>query len=117
MLSQEHAEEATIVFEGGCPPRAGRARRVPLGSRKIESIAVRFPVSRAKVKTCKKENFTSCGEASTYQGTFSGVSFRACSELPLISPSEKAKVLARSEVLQAREVLLRCGGRLISIQR
>ena len=54
---------------------------------------MRFPGQRSKFKTTKKENFTSCGEATTFQNTYSGVAFRPASELPLIACSEKAKIL------------------------
>ena len=69
LLDQPHAAEGYIVFEGGCPPRGGRSRRVPLAGYKVETIAVRCPVNRTKIKASKKEHFTACGEESTYQGT------------------------------------------------
>ena len=82
-----------IVYEGGCPPRAGRTRRIPLSARKLESITIRCPVQRNKIKATKKESFTACGEESTYQGTYTGVAFRPLSEIPLIDSGEKAKVM------------------------
>ena len=69
---------------------------MPCRARKLESITIRFPVQRAKIRAEKKEAFTACGEASTYQGTYSGVSFRATSEIPLISKEEKAQVLEQT---------------------
>eukprot|EP00438_Fugacium_kawagutii_P000049 Skav202750 [mRNA] locus=scaffold3516:24380:31633:+ [translate_table: standard] len=93
VLSQPQTEEIFLIYSGGCPPRAGRARKVPLAARKVESAALRFPAQRSKFKTIKKENFTSCGEATTFQNTYSGVSFRPASELPLITSSEKVKIL------------------------
>eukprot|EP00435_Cladocopium_sp_Y103_P014364 s1151_g3.t1 len=92
VLSQTQTEEIFIIYSGGCVPRAGRMRRVPLSSRKVETASIRFPAQRSKLKTIKKENFTSCGEATTYQNTYSGVAFRPAAELPLISNSEKAKI-------------------------
>ena len=92
-LSQSHACEGTIVYAGGCPPRAGRSRRVPFAARKVEAFAIRCPVQRSKIKASKKECFTACGEESTYQGTYSGVTFRSVSEIPLISADEKCRVL------------------------
>lgn len=92
MLSQTQTEEIFIIYTGGCVPRAGRTRRVPLSSRKVETAAIRFPAVRSKLKTAKKENFTSCGEATTFQNTYSGVAFRPASELPLITCAEKAKI-------------------------
>ena len=94
VLKQSHAAEGLIVYEGGCPPRVGRTRRVPLSARKVESIAIRCPVMRAKIKATKKESFTACGEESTYQGTYTGVTFRPLSEIPMISSAEKAKLMA-----------------------
>ena len=93
MLKQPHSEECTIVYSGGCPPRTGRSRRVPLAAKKVETGAVRFPVARTKVQTTKKESFTVCGEASTYQGTYSGVDYRAAAEIPLVSKETKTKIL------------------------
>ena len=87
-----------MVFAGGCPPRAGRSRKVPLSAKKVESIAILCPVSRSKIKANKKEQVTACGEESTYQGTYSGVSYRSGAEIPLISPLEKSKVLPQSTV-------------------
>lgn len=98
-MNQTHACEATIVYTGGCPPRAGRIRKIPLGGRKVESIAIRCPVQRSRIKTTKKESFTACGEESTYQGTYTGVAYRPTTEIPLISMEEKAKVLDPSRVL------------------
>ena len=85
VLTQTQTEELFVIYSGGCLPRAGRVRRVPLAARKVETCALRFPAQRTKIRTTKKENFTSCGEATTYQGTFSGVTFRPVSELPLIT--------------------------------
>ena len=79
LRSQPHAEELVLVYSGGCLPRAARIRRTPLGARKVEMATIRFPVQRSKVKTSKKENFNSCGEATTFQGTYSGVAFRPLS--------------------------------------
>ena len=81
------------MYEGGCPPRSGRTRRVPLAARKLESIAMRFPVARTKIRAEKKEAYTQCGEASTYQGTYCGVKFRKAAEMPLIPKAEKEKIL------------------------
>lgn len=94
LLSQPQTEEIHVIYTGGCPPRAGRTRRTPFTAKKVETAVVRFPVSRLRIKTAKKERFTSCGEATNYQGTYSGVKFRPASELPLISSQEKGKVLA-----------------------
>ena len=99
VLSQAHACEATIVYTGGCPPRAGRSRRVPLSGRKVETVAIRCPVQRTRIKATKKETFTACGEESTYQGTYTGVAFRASLEIPLISLGEKSKVMDPNSVL------------------
>ena len=93
MLAQPQSEEMHLVYAGGCIARAGRMRRIPLGARKIETAAVRFPTQRVRVKTSKLENFTSCGEATTFQGSYSGVEFRSSYELPLMSLTEKAQVL------------------------
>ena len=94
MSSQTLTDELCLIFTGSCVPRAGRMRRVVLGAKKIEMAGIRFPCSRSRLKTAKKENFNSCGEATNFQGTFSGVSFRPLSELPLIKMNEKEKVLA-----------------------
>lgn len=59
---------------------------------------MRCPVHRAKIKASKKEHFTACGEESTYQGTYSGVSFRSVSEIPLLSLEEKKNILFQSTV-------------------
>ena len=99
ILNQPHASEATIVYCGGCPPRCGRSRRVPLGGRKVETMALRCPVIRNRLKAMKKESFTACGEKSTYQGTYTNVSFRNTFEIPLIAPAEKAKVLDPNSVV------------------
>ncbi|CAE7761892.1 MPK1 [Symbiodinium sp. CCMP2592] len=94
LLNQQHTEECTIVYSGGCPPRTGRTRRVPLAAKKVETGAVKFPVARTKIQTTKKGSFTVCGEASTYQGTYSGVEYRAVSEMPLVSADTKKKIIA-----------------------
>ena len=101
MLSQDHTEELCLMYSGGCLPRAGRVRRVPIAARKVETCAVRFPAQRTKIKTTKKENFTSCGEATTYQGTFSGVTFRPVAELPLINCEDKKKILPAAPAVPA----------------
>ncbi|CAE7220504.1 MPK1 [Symbiodinium sp. CCMP2592] len=94
LLNQQHTEECTIVYSGGCPPRTGRTRRVPLAAKKVETGAVKFPVARTKIQTTKKGSFTVCGEASTYQGTYSGVEYRAVSEMPRVSADTKKKIIA-----------------------
>lgn len=91
------------MYSGGCIPRAGRVRRVPLAAKKVETAALRLPAQRTKIKTIKKENFTSCGEATAFQGTFSGVAFRPVSELPLIACGEKKKVLPAVPAVPAPE--------------
>ena len=101
LRSQPHAEELVLVYSGGCLPRAARIRRTPLGARKVEMATIRFPVQRSKVKTSKKENFNSCGEATTFQGTYSGVAFRPLSEMPMIALEEKKKVLASLSAVPA----------------
>lgn len=95
-MSQPQTAELFLIYSGGCPPRAGRARKVPLAACKVESAALRFPAQRSKFKTMKKENFTSCGEATAFQNTYSGVAFRPASELPLIAASEKSKIMPAS---------------------
>ncbi|CAE7443871.1 MPK1 [Symbiodinium sp. CCMP2592] len=94
LLHQQHTEECTIVYSGGCPPRTGRTRRVPLAAKKVETGAVKFPVARTNIQTTKKGSFTVCGEASTYQGTYSGVEYRAVSEMPLVAADTKKKIIA-----------------------
>lgn len=74
---------------------------MPLGAKKVETAALRFPAQRTKIKTIKKENFTSCGEATTFQGMFSGVTFRPVSKLPLIACDEKKKVLPAAPAVPA----------------
>ena len=59
---------------------------------------MRCPVNRTKIKASKKEHFTACGEESTYQGTYSGVTFRSVSEIPLLSIEEKKNILCQSAV-------------------
>ena len=87
-----------MIYSGGCPARAGRMRRLPFSAKKLESAVLRFPVARGRLKTCKKESFNSCGEATNFQPTFSGVAFRKAKELPLISLEEKKKVFGGSAV-------------------
>lgn len=65
---------------------------MPFTAKKMETAALKFPVARTRIKTCKKSSFTSCGEATNFQPTFSGVSFRSARELPLIAFTEKQKV-------------------------
>ena len=93
MLSKSQTEQLWLIFEGGCPARAGRTRRVCLGGRKVESAAIRLPQPRSRVKVKKREAFNSCGEHTTYQSTYSGVRFRSSSELPLIQLALKRKIL------------------------
>lgn len=85
-----------MVYAGGCPPRAGRSRKTPLSAKKVEAIAILCPVQRSKINCTKKEQFTACGEESTYQGTYSGVNYRSTAEIPLISPQEKMNILVQS---------------------
>lgn len=94
--THQHAAEGAIVYTGGCPPRAGRSRKVPLAAKKIETMTVLCPVQRSKIKCAKKEQFTACGEESTYQGTYSGVSYRSTSEIMLVPKGEKAAILGHS---------------------
>ena len=77
--------------------RAGRVRKVPLSARKVETAAVRFPVPRNRVKTSKRESFVSCGEATTFQNSYSGVQFRSSWELPLLSKQEKGQIFPNGE--------------------
>ena len=86
-MKQNHSAEAMIIYEGGCLPCVGRSRKVPLNARKVESITVRCRVQRTKIKATKKECFAAWGEESTYKGTYTGVTFRPLSEMPLINSS------------------------------
>ena len=88
-----HAEEGFIVYNGGCPPRAGRTRKVPLQAKNVETFAMGFPVQRSKVQTTKKETYACCGEASTYSGRYSGVDFRPCGQLPFIPQNDKKAIV------------------------
>lgn len=88
-----HAEEATIIYNGGCPPRAGRTRKVPLQAKNVETVAVACPVQRSRIRATKKEHFATCGESSTYSGRYSGVDFRPTSQLPLIDTKEKQAII------------------------
>jgi len=110
VLAHSHTEELCLIYSGGCVPRAGRVRRVPLGAKKVETAVLRFPAQRTKIKTTKKENFTSCGEATTFQGTFSGVTFRPVSELPLIAADEKKKIFPAAPAVPAPEPWKECHG-------
>lgn len=60
-----------------------------LAAKKVEAISIRCPVQRTKIKTTKKEHYNVCGEETTYQGTYSNVTFRSMSEMPLISNEGK----------------------------
>ena len=94
VLSQSQSDEIYLIYSGVALGVLGGVRRVVLGAKKVEKGVIRFPVQKTRLKTSKKENFTSCGEATNYQGTYSGVKFRPASELPLINLAEKVKVLA-----------------------
>lgn len=103
MLKLPHAAEAFIVYSGGCPPRAGRSRKVPLSGKNMEAISISFPVQRTKVQATKKQHYTCCGESSTYSGRFSGVELRASAMLPLIAPKEKQAIMGSSKPLDPPE--------------
>ena len=90
------ADEIAIIYEGGCVARAGRMRRLPFAARKVETGVIRMPVSKTRMKISKKHQFTSCGEATTFQTTFSGVAWRKCREMPTIPLCEKRNVHASS---------------------
>ena len=87
------AEQAFIIYNGGCPPRAGRSRKVPLQAKNVETISVAFPVARSRIKATKKEMYATCGESSTYSGRYSGVEFRSSSQLPLIEKGDKKNII------------------------
>ena len=53
VLTQTQTEELFVIYSGGCLPRAGRVRRVPLAARKLETCALRFPAQRTKIRTTK----------------------------------------------------------------
>ena len=93
VLNLQHTDELSLTYAGGCVARAGRMRRVPLAARKVEICAVRFPVPKNRVKTAPRENFASCGEATTFQGSYTGVTFRSSQEIPLVNVAEKGKML------------------------
>eukprot|EP00435_Cladocopium_sp_Y103_P066722 s117_g29.t1 len=81
LLNMPQTEEVAVIYSGGCLARA------------LESAVLRFPVARSRLKICKKQSFNSCGEATNFQPTFSGVAFRSAKEIPLISLDEKKRVL------------------------
>ena len=99
LLTQPHTSELTVVFTGGCPPRTGRSRRVPLSARKVETAATRCPVQRNRIKATRKEAFNATGEESTYQGTYTGVEYRSINEMPLIAKDDKLNILDPKRVL------------------
>ena len=99
------SEEITVVYAGGCLPRAGRMKKTLLGARKVETAVLRCPVQKNRIKTVKKESFNSCGEASTFQGTYSGVAYRPLSELPLIDHEEKVKIFAAAPAVLSTSVI------------
>ncbi|CAE7242568.1 Cdkl4, partial [Symbiodinium necroappetens] len=92
-LSLSQSEQGWIIYEGGCPARAGRARRVFMGCRKVESMCLRMPTARTRIKVQPRENFCTTGESTTFQTTWSSVKFRQSAELPLIALSAKKLVL------------------------
>ena len=67
LLSLPQTEEVAVIYSGGCLARAGRMRRIPFSAKKLEAGVLRFPVSRSRLKTCKKQSFNSCGEATNFQ--------------------------------------------------
>lgn len=116
LLSLPQTEEVAVIYSGGCLARAGRMRRIPFSAKKLEAGVLRFPVSRSRLKTCKKQSFNSCGEATNFQPTFSCVAFRPAKELPLISFEEKKKILGSAVPApdEYRENHSRCFGRRAS---
>ena len=50
ILGQPHAAEGHIVFAGGCPPRGGRSRRVPLAGCKVETTSCEVPGQSRQAK-------------------------------------------------------------------
>ena len=64
-----------------------------MAAKKIETMQLLSPIARTKLKCSKKEQFVACGEESTYQGTWSGVSYRTTSEIVLAPKDEKAAIL------------------------
>ena len=48
----------------------------------VETVVGVLPVSRVRMKTRQRENFSACGETCTHTRTYSGVSWRGLADLP-----------------------------------
>ena len=89
---RRHLAEGSITYHGTCA-RGTAPYKVLWNSAKLETILAAFPMNRSHLPTKEREAFykqgVSCGERSTCDPTYTGVSFRSTASLPRCDPGSK----------------------------
>ena len=90
---QKHLE-THILFKGH-PPKGDlrfQSRKVYGGLDNVETVVGVLPVSRVRMRTRARLNFSACGEKTTHTRSYSGVPWRPLSGLPRMLPNVKEGV-------------------------
>ena len=109
--------EAWIIYTAGGPhlvddPRFPK-RKVAFASANREMVSIALPERKTQFKAKPRSTFAMCGEKSTHDQTYSGVSVRSLGELPRLSEDDRRKLAGVSTApVYSEKVLeaLRGGG-------
>ena len=85
-------------------------RKVAFGGVNRETMHACLPTCRTNMKAQPRDSFKLCGEKSTHELTYSGVSVKTLVELPRLSSSDKQQITGREEKV-ADELLDEIGAR------
>jgi hypothetical protein len=84
-----HLSEVWVVYKPS--PRLGR--KVSFASDNRETIMISTPVSRTLLPVRVRDEFGAAGENSTHDSSYTGVPPLPWGGVPLLSPSDKAKIM------------------------
>ena len=93
MAGRPHGTELLLLYTGRNTTQLGQRRKIALSAQSVESILVFSPVSRTLLSTKPRSTFNALGETSTYDTTYSGITFRARGGIPRLSEKDKKEIV------------------------
>jgi hypothetical protein len=93
MKGRQHLNELMLLFTAtGTARETTRTRKVALSSKNVEGLMLYPPCARTALTAKPRNAFNVLGESSTYDTTYSGITFRTLRSLPRISEQDKALI-------------------------
>ena len=88
-LTARNCHETWVVYK---PFKNIGSRKLAFGSDHKETLLVSLPVRRNHLRAAKRTQFTSAGETSTHDTSYTGVPPIQMASLPMVSRADKAKM-------------------------